>query len=172
MCPSRSRRPHPFSCPFHVMPHAVGGLLGNRRRGALHFFAARQRQHGGHRLVERQDEARRERPECPEPEEPGPAEHPEPDADALALLGDLRARQLDLLANERRGLLGQLLQQLGYGTVPGVSLSVRGRHRRTITHGGSPKTCERGPGHHRYGADVAGSTWTTLVAVSSSSSSG
>src|SRR4029450_11942810 len=64
---------------------------------------------------ERQDQARRQGAEGVERQCSGAAEHARADAGLLALLGQLGLRELDLLANQLRGLLGELSQQLRGG---------------------------------------------------------
>jgi hypothetical protein len=106
---------------LHVLLHALGCLLGYRRRRLLNLVLALERQQpgdrgeghghdqrrqpGGDGRRQGQNRRRGERAQRVVTEHPGAAEHPGADPGALALDHELRLRELNLLASQAARLL-------------------------------------------------------------------
>ena len=112
----------------HVLLDGLDRLLGHRWDGALGPRLAQQGEHAGEREEhdgddqrrepavdggrQREDRGRDQRADAVEREEPGTAEHAGTDPGLLALLGQLDLGQLELLADQRRHLRREVLDQL------------------------------------------------------------
>jgi len=113
---------------LHVLLHGFDGLFRGRWHAPFDALAAvegeeapdrcvserheKRRQREIHRLVQQREDQRRQRAQRKQPGHGGAAEHAGAFARDLSLCAQLGFGKLDLLADQGRGLLGELLDQL------------------------------------------------------------